>query len=463
MKHLLTVLCLCAARICPGQDPVFSPAQIHEDARYLHRALKKHHPNLYLYSTKAETDAFFDALSGRGDTLNRTEAYNAFTRVLDVIQDGHTLFFPGSADLDGYNDHSRFFPFKLYCPGAKLFIECNYSRTDNLEPGLEILDINGVSTDSILKHCLSRLMRDGNNPAYPEWILSNYFYEYYSYFFGHPDTFMIRVRSGNGSLQTLGIAALPKPEIRANRQKRYGNRAKARGLNQTEKDGIVLRFDSLNRAAILTIRDFDSDVLRDVYKQEFTPVLENAFSQINRSGAPVLIVDLRGNQGGNLENGILLLSYLMSGEFRVVEKYYVVSHSESGSEQERNREKRAAGTGSFQPRPDAFKGPVCLLVDGGSFSNSAIVSSAFRHYRRGLIVGTETGGNKNVICGDEKVITLPHTKIQVHIPTRQFVLRDKEKNDGHGVLPDHVVRPAITGMIEGKDEALDFCLKLFRK
>lgn len=104
-----------------------------------------------------------------------------------------------------------------------------------------------------------------------------------------------------------------------------------------------------------------------------------------------------------------------------------------------------------------------MLVDGGSFSNSGVVSSAFQHYQRGKIIGEETGGNKSVIGGWEEIITLPHSKIVVHIPTRQFVIREKTKNDGHGVIPDFIVRPTIQELAEGRDEVMDFTLKLIKK
>ena len=293
--------------------------------------------------------------------------------------------------------------------------------------------------------------------------LNNYFAEYFSYFYGHPDEFLIEVKVSDGSKQAIKVEGLPKSDIRAIRSKKYPNRVTVRGINQKEGDGIILNMDTLKNTAILTIRDFDSNILQEVHKQDFKKTLMVMFYQIRQSQAKNLIIDLRGNQGGNLENGIFLLSNILNQNFSVVDQFYVVKKPEAKTETERNRIKRSKGTGSYSPTSQPFKGDTYLLVNGGSFSNSGIVSSAFRNYKRGKIIGEETGGNKNVICGWGEIITLPNTRISVHIPTKQFVISGKDKNDGHGVIPDFIVRPTISELIKGRDEVMDFTLNLIQK
>lgn len=447
--------------LCSGQEMSYSPVQIKADIQFLHDVLKRWHPNLYLYSSKAEIDAAFtDLLHGVTDNMTTTECYDYVTQVSDKIKDGHTLFFPGDKTLEYHNEHSLFFPFKLFCFDGKLFVELNCSEEKDIENGAEILSINNVPSEEIINHCLPRMMRDGNDLKYPIWVLNNYFSEYYSYFFGHPKEFLIRYRTSTGLEQLKTVAALSKPAIRQNRSERYPGRATARGLLQGKGNGITLQVDRPLNAAVLTIRDFDKGILRQVYQQDFRKTIKVFFRQIEQSGVGNLVLDLRGNQGGDLANGIFLLSYILRQEFRAVERFYVVKNADEGADDERNGPKGGRGTRTFQPRPDAFKGNVYLLIDGGSFSNSAIVSSAFRFYKRGMIIGEETGGNKSVICGYERIVTLPNSKLSVHIPTRQFVIRGKDRNDGHGVLPDIAVQPTITGLINGRDEVMEAVLQL---
>jgi len=441
---------------------MFSPAQIVEDAEYLHAKLKSKHPHLYLYTAKDSVETFFNTISEIQDSLTTLEFYNKISLFSDVIKDGHTLFFPSTEALNFHNRQSVFFPFKLFCKERRLFVEANYSSAEELAPGFEILSINHVSADSILQHCLMRLMRDGHNMNYPFWIMNNYFSEYYSYFFGHPANYFIRYRADEGTVWELTVQALHKNEIAANRVNRYGNKAKARGMNPTPLDGITLQIDRGSSWAILTIRDFDSNILKHLYQQNFSKSLKAYFSQIRQSPVNDLILDLRGNQGGDLKNGILLLSFLMQEPFQVVERFAVVANSESDDMNTRNKEKKGRGANVFNPRSDAFSGNLYLLVDGGSFSNSGIVASALRHYKRGIIIGEETGGNEKVLCGYESLTVLPNTRLQVYIPTRQFVIRDMPGNKGRGVIPDFIISPSIQGLISGKDEVLEYCIGLIK-
>lgn len=462
MKNLLLLICCLWLDAGFGQAAIFSPAQIVEDAEYLHAKLKSKHPHLYLYTAKDSVETFFKTISESQDSLTALEFYNKISLFSEVIKDGHTLLFPPAETLNFHNNQSAFFPFKLFCKESRLFVEADYSSTGKLEPGSEILSLNDVSGDSILQHCLKRLMRDGHNMNYPFWILNNYFTDYYSYFFGHPASFTIKFRSGAGIVEEWTIPALGKNDILANRSKRYGNRAKARGLNQTENDGITIEIDSSSSLSILTIRDFDSHVLKRLYQQDFSKSLKAHFSQIRQSPVNNLILDLRGNQGGNLKNGILLLSLLMSEPFQVVERFAVVGNSESEDMNARNKDIKGKGTRVFKPQPDAYSGNLYVLVDGGSFSNSGIVASAIRHYRRGVIIGEETGGNEKVLCGDESLTVLPNTRLQVYIPTRQFVIRDTPGNEGRGVIPDFIISPTIQGLMSGKDEVLEYCIGLIK-
>jgi len=464
MKKTLLLFQLIYATFCFGQATKHSAAQVQEDIRYLHQQLKKHHPNLYVYASKTQLDSTVAAMIKDADhPMSEQELYAHLTRLSAIIKDGHTLFFPSATSLEYHNNQSLFFPFKVFYHSGKLYVELNCSLSEEIANGTEILSINGLPAEQVIQFCLEHMMRDGHNLNYPIWILNQYFSEYYSYFYGHPPEFSLELKTSGGENRSVTVAALPKAKIRDIRSTRFPNRVTARGLNQQPGTGILLKMDTLRSTATLSIRDFENDVLKTVYQQDFKKTIGTIFAQIKHAQIKHLIIDLRGNQGGNLENGIFLLSQFLPEKFRVVEQYNVVKNPEAATEQERNVLKNAPGTELNQPQKNPFMGAVYLLVNGGSFSNSGIVSSAFQHYQRGKIFGEETGGNKSVICGWEEAITLPYSKISVSIPTRQFLIRDRFKNDGHGVIPDYIVQPTIRELAEGRDEVLDFTLNLIQK
>lgn len=95
-----------------------------------------------------------------------------------------------------------------------------------------------------------------------------------------------------------------------------------------------------------------------------------------------LILDLRGNPGGLLEEGIGVTELFVEEEAIVVET--------------RGRGPGQSARYEASRRP-AFPGlPVVVLVDGGSASASEIVAGALQDYDRAVLVGTTTYGKGSV-------------------------------------------------------------------
>jgi len=393
--------------------------------------------------------------------MNGLDFYEYLTPLCATIKDGHTLFFPAETVAAYHNQNSRFFPFKIHWDGIKMFVVLNYAENDEIENGAEIVAINETTSFEIVEYCLARMMRDGESPAYPIWVLNNWFNEYYSYFYGHPAEFAIHYRLGKDPIQAKTIQALSKKSIFENRAKRYPHRTFSRTEDQKEGNGLVLKIDQELKYAVLTIKDFDNVILESIYKQPFKKTIEQYFLQMEIAGVTKLILDLRNNQGGDIENGHFLLSWLMNAPFQLVEGYSKVYEPEETTEVKRDKSCKEPKMGVFQPKSRAFKGDLYVLINGGSFSNSGIVSSALQFYKRGLLIGEETGGNQHVLCGNEKNFLLPNTEISITIPMLQFRIREADKNTrGHGVIPDIAIKPSIRELIKGGDEILNHALKL---
>lgn len=435
------------ATTAAAQEQTFSAAQIKEDIDFLKSELKEKHPNLYLYSRPEVFESFFAELYQHiPDSMTELEAYRFITPVSAIIKDGHTLFFPGDRTVEYYNQNGVYFPFKIYWDGEALFVAMSFCRTTKIPEGAEITGINGVAAAEIMKYCLERMMHDGENETYPIWVLNNWFNEYYSYFFGHPKVFEIQYRLKDGVLRSETIDALSRQDIATNRAKNYPVRV----MGNKKKDGITLEFIDGSKTAVLTIKDFHRATLRQSYGQAFRKTIRQYFTQIGEKGVEHLILDMRNNQGGEMGYGTLLLSYLLHEPFSIVEEYYKVGSPHAAPEN-RNIKCKGPSMGTFRPKSNAFGGKLYVLVNGGSFSNTCMVSSALRHYKRGVFIGEETGGNPNIICGSVQYKILPNTKIKVEIPTLRFILRNKEQHNGRGLMPEYLIRPSIQDVIQNRD------------
>lgn len=432
----------------------YSIEELKNDLVALKQKLESDHPNLYLYSNRQSIDKTFDSLTAAlQEPMTVLEFYKHITILSSIIKDGHTIILPGSRTTAYHNANSRFFPYKLKIINHSLFVEMVLTGHNDIPEKAEIIKINGVDANTILQQLTERQVRDGYNETYPLWIIDNYFREYYSYIFGHPVQYSIDYRI-NTMERTATVAALSKDSISYFRQLKYPNKPAGRKPGE----GIIYNENPADNYATLTIRDFHKNILKKEYQQDFKTEIQNAFEQLNASNIQNLILDLRNNQGGELEYGVYLLSRLLQENFKVVDQYYKVA---SGTAYQLTK---ASGeeSGMHQPNEINFSGKLYVLINGGSFSNSGIVATTLKQHNRAVFVGNETGGNNKVLAGYINEFTLPNTNIRVDIPTKQFMLSESLPLTGHGTIPDYEIKETIDDVLTNKDPQKEFIIKLIQ-
>ena len=420
-------------------DHRYSVRELQVDFHFLQTKLEKIHPDLYMYTPKKELDLFFDSLYNTiSSPLTEQEFYNIITLLNSKIKDGHTMFLPSEKARNYFNQNTGFFPFYIIILNRKLYVNMNCSPDTLIKEGAEIESINGISTQDVLEQLLKRQIRDGENQTYPTWILTNYFKDYYSFSFGHPRIYSIAYRNANAGLQTITINALSRDSIQVYRRAKYSGRMPATG----EKQGITLDINGQAGTAILAIKSFDKSLLKSEYKQEFKSTLQAMFSRIRDNRIQHLILDIRNNQGGDFETGRFLLSWLI----REPTEYL----------------KNSAEYRMLAAFKNNYTGNLYVLINGGTFSNSGIVSSYLELAGRAVFIGEEAAGNKIVISGDPGDGILPNTKITVQLSSKKYIIRDAV-NEGHGVIPAYYITPSVEDIINGKDPAKEFALDLISK
>ncbi len=108
---------------------------------------------------------------------------------------------------------------------------------------------------------------------------------------------------------------------------------------------------------------------------EFMATLEE---HLERAGAKHLIIDLRGNPGGYLQEATKLLSELF------VERGVLLVYTQGRSSSRQSYKSSGRARYNIQN--------VAILVDGGSASASEIVAGAVQDHDRGIVVGRRTFG-----------------------------------------------------------------------
>lgn len=180
--------------------------------------------------------------------------------------------------------------------------------------------------------------------------------------------------------------------------------------------------DPQNKIAVIRISSFSGLTTKEV---------EEAMKEIEAAGAKALVLDLRDNPGGLLDEAIKLSDLFLT------EGKIVTTKDRRGGEKANTA--RGAGT-VFLP---AETKPMVVLVNRDSASASEIVAAALQDNNRAVVVGERTYGKGSV----QSVFRLaPDQKNAVKLTTQTWwrpsgknmdkLYAEKQKTDEWGVVPN---------------------------
>ena len=157
--------------------------------------------------------------------------------------------------------------------------------------------------------------------------------------------------------------------------------------------------------------------------------LQAALDRLKAQGMKALVLDLRWNPGGLLDEAVKVCQkFLPFGQLVV---------STEGRDPAQDIVRRAEGRG------DELKGePVVILVNFGSASASEIVTGCLQDLRRAVILGEKTFGKGSV----QSIMELPeHTALK--LTTAKYY------TPSHRVIHEHGIEPDIVVPMTGEQEA----------
>ena len=126
------------------------------------------------------------------------------------------------------------------------------------------------------------------------------------------------------------------------------------------------------------------------FQETTSEELTTALEELDKQGMKSLILDLRNNPGGILEQAVEVVSRFVPGGQTVVSVKGRSKHAVP-------RELKTTGV-------NVERVPLVILMNGGSASASEIVAGAIQDYGRGVVVGTDSFGKGLV----QKVFRTPY-------------------------------------------------------
>jgi Peptidase family S41 len=460
-----------------GYDPArkFSQQELRQDFAALRQVLEESHPGLYRYTPKKEMDADFErALQSIPTAMDEREFYGVVTSLLSQIKDGHTRVYLASDFRKFLDSSAKRIPLRVRMLNRRLYVLAG--ADDRVPPGSELLSIQGMPVTQITEAMFKHVSGDGDILTSKAAAIGDNFGLYYYLFLGQPETFKVEYRTPDKQKK---ISLLPA--VTAETTKKLGEPADA----GTQRP---LRYEALSvpRAARFTIETFALPP-PDQGQPDFALFLAATFEQIRKEGIEDLVIDLRGNDGGD-NLGLPLFSYLTDRPFlfsdsaeaasQTFSSLHQYAHLDTDFSKEFEQHLVAAGNGRFkvegnddlappmqQPQKESYAGRLWVLIDGDVFSATSQFCSLVRSHRRGVFVGEETGGGYHGnSSGEEVVMTLPASQLRIVVPlVRNEMAASDPAGAGRGIIPDYPFQMTIQQVLDKKDAELEYVMNLIQR
>lgn len=438
----------------------YSVNQIIKDIDYTEKYLIKFHPDPFRYISKDSLHAFVIHIKSKIDTpLTEMQARFYIKRIVAKIGCGHT-------DVGASKKYSKaviklnrpILPLNTFVVDSnKLFILNNLSTDTTIKAGDEIVSIDHRPVKNILNTIYSITTSDGYNTTYKKQGLRYYWFKYYySFCYGFKPTYLVKLKGKNNSISTHTLTAISslKDTVMLPKKDTVICLTKTKTCNYS-----VLRDDK--SIGVIDINGFKGRNWHWFFRKSFKDLKEKKIEH--------LVIDLRDNVGGQINDGLNMLSYIIDKKIFLAfdrkpnlimfnPKYKMGINRATPfifSVFMFNRFKHGRLRHyfiSFPKKKNTFNGQVYVLINGKSFSMSAVAASYLKYKANAIIIGEESGGN---IAGSNAVISgkivLPHTRIQVFIPMYHLYHDIEVRNDGRGLMPDYPTHYSEDDILNGVD------------
>ena len=327
--------------------------------------------------------------------LEQTRPTDAFETVVNAYArayDPHTQYLP-PADSETFNINMSL---SLQGIGAVLQTEDEFTKVVSIIPG------GPAQRDGRIKPA-DRILSVGQENAELEDVVG-----------WRLDEVVSRIRGAKGSLVKLEIQSGdgdPPRVIEIIRDR-------VQLEEQSAKKHVLELNEGRDQVGVITVPTFYSDFAArqagDPNYRSTTRDVARLLSELRAEGVTSLVLDLRNNGGGSLQE-----AYELFGLF--IETGPVVQIRSSGGQTDVR--------GDRDPEI-AWDGPLLVLVNRLSASASEIFAGAVQDYGRGLVVGSQTFGKGTVQA------LLPMADGQLKLTIAKFYRISGESTQHQGVIPD---------------------------
>ncbi|MCL9807469.1 S41 family peptidase [Flavobacterium amniphilum] len=481
-------------------------AQLQEDIDYVQNKLIKLHPGSDLYITKEQLAFKFDSIRKVvNKPMTSNEFYTVISPVVASVRQGHMAMMPMSVKLTKEQQKKYkqagdgpLSQFKFEWENNKLYILKNNSNVKEIKEGTEVLSIKDRKPQEIYAKYKASVTSDGYNTTFLWKYFNKRFTTFLTEEIGFNDSLSFTLKYKDSVYDKMICRKKKdKKENKPLTEKQEERLVTKDIIKKKNKNKRIFGYDEKTKEFSKSLRFIGKDTtvaylkINDFVDGNFKKAYKVIFDSIKKSGSKTLVMDLRDNPGGRMSEILNLYSYLTPEDFIMTEPAVVTSKTSLWKLGLFPRVPKLAYPfiGAFYPvymgvsyfkvkkgddgkyyyhlsasktqkhNPNHFNGKVYVLINGGSFSASCIISSALKANKDITFVGEETGGDFNgTVAGIMPVLKLPNSEIQWRLGLMHIKPVKQTDVKGHGIYPDKEIIQTIEDKVNKKDPELEWIL-----
>ncbi len=458
-----------------------------EDIEVYFNIIDQQHGNPYQYISRAEFKSLInETIANLPETITYKEFDLLLSQLNNKIRCGHTVISLDTDFLKSVTDVAQFFPYPVRIIDDAYYIDF---EDGSLPLGSRLISINGNSVDQMTQALTALTVTDGYSASKPIREIESRFGYYYFLKYGAANTFKVTYETAAGEKLTSDVNGIEGNKMLANNYYRPVYKLNERYYHFTHLDAI----DSL-QTLVLTLNTFQAN------PDWFFKQLASRYNEESKEfDFDNLVIDLRLNEGGDRRILNFLYEFLGGGKLvdpsktsvrnrniALTDYLVAINGANSSTEVVQNASdylkqhfslQNAEGFGSdienwhdqfdlgIHWEGTAFKGNIYVLTSGKTFSAAADLARILSEMSNVTLVGEETGGGHNGRTANMLLIySLPNTQTMLQVPViyEEFI-NVSNSSEGRGTFPDYLVTQSYTDLLNKKDTAFEFTLKLINQ
>ena len=297
-------------------------APLQQDIAILKQILEANHPSLYWYTPKDSIDAYFNnAILSLKDSLTEISFRNKVATIVSKIRCGHTAV-RASKNYANAAESNRYPLFPLYIKtwGDSMVVYGNLFTKDSvLKRGTIITSINGVANKQLLDAMFQLISTDGYADNFKSQVISNNFSLWYKLAFGIDSSYRIGYIDAlcNNKIATIKNFTLVKDTTKHKKDSTINKPitppdvTKKPSKQQIKHQQLLakrsLTIDTVTNTAFLHVATFSG---------KLQPYFRQSLRIIDQKKVANVVIDLRENTGGRVDNSNLLTKYFITKSFK---------------------------------------------------------------------------------------------------------------------------------------------------